>query len=161
MLFIFPYFSEILRVQASKYTKNIYYYAIRTSKRGNYCIFWSLSLIFCISKIYHEKPNYVVIHKCTLAHYWNAVTVQLQMIYFWYSECKSSYIVYSINFIFLFVVIELLKKELVSHCGMLNDIFNYDHFGTVMSQWNKVFISLGEISVFISLGNLYISPPSV
>ena len=42
-----------------------------------------------------------------------------------------------ITFTFLLTAIRRLKKELVFYCCMLNDIFDCDDVGNVMSRWKK------------------------
>jgi len=94
------------------------------------------------------------------AHQWITICiiiVQLKVIYFWYSECKSSHTVYYIDCTLLSTIIRHLKKELVFHCWMLNDIFHYGDIGTEMSCSEMIFfISLSKISVFLSLSEILV-----
>jgi hypothetical protein len=62
-----------------------------------------------------------------------------------YSECKSSYIIYFIDFNFL-------CNNYVFHCRTLNVIFYCNDVGTVTLLWNKYFyyIDRGEIQRFLS-----------
>jgi len=65
---------------------------------------------------------------------WINIVVQLPVIYFRYSESKSSYTVYYIDCTLLFVLIRCFKKEHVFHCWTLNDSFDCDDVGTVTSH---------------------------
>ena len=76
-------------------------------------------------------------HQWVLAHEWIAVVVQLGAIYFWCSKCKSSYIIWNIDFILLLAVIIYVKRNLFFHCRMLNDICYCDDVVTLTSQWNR------------------------
>jgi hypothetical protein len=131
---------------------------------------WSYNNIaiiaFQISKINHEYLNKVVIHQCVLALEWIDIVVALRVIIFyifglqcltqlstifqlyrggWYSECKSSYIIYFIDFSFL-------CNNYVFHCRTLDVIFYCNKVGTVTLLWNKYFyyIDRGEIQRFLS-----------
>jgi hypothetical protein len=84
--------------------------------------------VFQISKINHEYPNNSVIHECTQAH-----VVQLRVIYFWYLECKSSYMFYYIRRLHW---LRRFKKDFVFHRQRLNDIFDC---GVIL--WNRCFYS--------------------
>ena len=67
-----------------------------------------------------------------LVYEWIAI-VRLQVIYFWYSECKS-FTIYYIDFTFSFSVIRRLKNELVFNWRRLDDMFDCD-VGTPTSRW--------------------------
>jgi hypothetical protein len=81
----------------------------------------------------------------------------LQVIYFFYSNCKSSYAIYYIEFTLLFALKRCFKKEHVFYCWTLNDVFYSDDINTVKLQ----FISLSEITVFLFLKNFGISMESM
>ena len=92
-----------------------------------------------------SSVNYKMYH-----HY--SVTSDLFLI-FW----MSSLTVYYIDCTLLFAIIKHLKKELVFHCWMLNDIFHYGDIGTEMSHSEMIFfISLSEISLFLSFSEILV-----
>jgi hypothetical protein len=86
-------------------------------------------------------------HQWVLAHEWIAVVVQLGAIYFWCSKCKSSYIIWNIDFILLLAVIIYVKRNLffIVGCSMI--------FAIVMTLllWRH-----SEIDVHISLGEILV-----
>ena len=70
---------------------------------------------------------------------------------------EYSHTVYYIDCTLLFAIIKHLKKELVFHCWMLNDIFHYGDIGTEMSRSEMIFfISLSEISLFLSFSEILV-----
>jgi len=67
-------------------------------------------LVFRISKINHEYPCNSVIYEWAVMHEWIIIVVGLQIICFWYSECKSCYAVNYIYFTLLFWAKKTCKK---------------------------------------------------
>jgi hypothetical protein len=83
------------------------------------------------------------------------VSTGLQAIYFWYLIfCFNTY--KNVHFTLFLELTRCFKKELVFHCRMLND-FLIVILVLWCSEINFV-ISLSEIPVSLSLGNLRISP---
>jgi hypothetical protein len=78
------------------------------------------------------------------------ISIIVQVIYIWFLEHKSTC---TVNYIDFTVFVRNNKMFNKLTCRMLNDIFNSDVIGNV--------ISLGEIPVFISLENLCISQASM
>jgi hypothetical protein len=66
------------------------------------------------------------------------VIVQIQMIYFQYSECNSSLKYLLLHRLYIFTCSnKTFKTELIFHFRNCNDIFDCDKVGVVTSWWNK------------------------